>query len=103
MFNSDLASRFEDKSKHPDTPSGLRAPERIFNCALDQTIDIWSFGCLVYELLTGRELFPLMTGEGDDIHIFMIIDQLGLYLSDSSPNWIDLTGTSDQMVNMSTR
>lgn len=77
MFNCGLASRFEEKSKNPYTPSGLRAPERIFKCPLYQTIDIWSFGCLAYELLTGRELFPLMPGEGDDTHILMIIDQLG--------------------------
>lgn len=77
MTDSGLAFLSADKSKNPDTPRSLRAPERLFDSPLDQTIDIWSFGCLVYELLTGYALFPVMPGEHDDGHILRIIDQLG--------------------------
>ena len=77
MINSGLAFLSADISKNPDTPRCLRAPERLFDSPLDQTIDIWSFGCLVYELLTGCALFPVMPGEHDDGHILRIIDQLG--------------------------
>ncbi|KAJ7155191.1 kinase-like domain-containing protein [Mycena filopes] len=36
----------------------FRAPEVIMQRAWDHTIDIWSFGCLVYQLLVGAYLFP---------------------------------------------
>jgi serine/threonine-protein kinase SRPK3 len=34
-----------------------RAPEIILNCPYNKTIDIWSVGCIIYELLTGDLLF----------------------------------------------
>lgn len=78
MIDSGLAFLSADiSSNNPDTPRCLRAPERLFDLPLDQTIDIWIFGCLVYELLTGYALFPAMPGEHDDDHILMIINQLG--------------------------
>lgn len=72
-----LAFKSADISKNPATPNCLRAPERLFDCPLDQTIDIWSFGCLVFELLIGRALFPVLPDEPDDCHLLDIIDQLG--------------------------
>ena len=77
MINSGLAFKSADISKNPDTPRCLRAPERLFDSPLDQTIDIWSFGSLVYELLTGLALFPVMPDEHDDSYILRLIDQLG--------------------------
>ncbi|KAI0399288.1 putative serine protein kinase [Xylaria palmicola] len=38
-------------------PAGLRTPEYVLTGAINHTIDIWSFGCLVFELLTGDPLF----------------------------------------------
>lgn len=35
----------------------LRAPEIILGDRLGTAIDIWSFGCLVFEMLMGRSLF----------------------------------------------
>ena len=77
LFNSDLAFTFGDTSKNPETPQCLRAPERIFGNPLDQSIDIWSFGCLMFELLTAMSLFPIMPGQGKDHHILMMVDALG--------------------------
>lgn len=34
-----------------------RAPEVILGCKYDKKIDIWSIGCIVFELLTGEILF----------------------------------------------
>jgi serine/threonine-protein kinase SRPK3 len=34
-----------------------RAPEIILNCPYNKTIDIWSLGCIIYELITGDLLF----------------------------------------------
>lgn len=77
MVNPDLAFKSEDISKNPESPNSLHAPQRPFDSPLDQTIDIWSFACLVYELLTGCALFRVMPDDRDDCHILMIINQLG--------------------------
>ena len=34
-----------------------RAPEVIIGCPYDEKIDIWSVGCIVAELWTGRMMF----------------------------------------------
>ncbi|KAM0280473.1 hypothetical protein ACHAQH_004052 [Verticillium albo-atrum] len=41
------------------TPVALRAPETILGCTISRGIDIWSLGCLIFELLTGMPLFQL--------------------------------------------
>lgn len=38
-----------------------RAPEIGFGCAFDFAADIWSLGCILYELLTCAVLFPYKT------------------------------------------
>lgn len=35
-----------------------RAPEVILGISYSYAIDIWSFGCIIYELFTGNPLFP---------------------------------------------
>ncbi|KAI1364848.1 putative serine protein kinase [Xylaria arbuscula] len=65
----------------PITPAGLRTPEYILTGAFDYTMDIWSFGCLLFELLTGRPLFctpwyPTQT-EQDDEHLRLMTARLG--------------------------
>ena len=64
-------------SKNPPTHKCLRAPERLFETSLDQSIDIWSFGCILYKLLTGRALFFVDPGDHVDCQILSITDQLG--------------------------
>ncbi|KAK5673725.1 hypothetical protein LTS12_029769, partial [Elasticomyces elasticus] len=44
---------FTDPPTKPVTPLGLRAPELILTGAVNNTVDIWSFGCLIFELITG--------------------------------------------------
>ncbi|KZT08211.1 kinase-like protein [Laetiporus sulphureus 93-53] len=38
-------------------PVALRAPEVVIGCGWDKKADIWSVGCLVFEMLTGNWLF----------------------------------------------
>ena len=35
-----------------------RAPEIVLGCPYDHGADMWSFGCIVFELIHGRPLFP---------------------------------------------
>ncbi|KZF23983.1 serine protein kinase [Xylona heveae TC161] len=43
----------------PVTPTGLRAPELLEKGAWDNKIDIWTLGCLIFQLVTNEPLFPL--------------------------------------------
>ncbi|CAK4033986.1 serine threonine- kinase SRPK3 [Lecanosticta acicola] len=66
------------------TPVALRAPELIFNeTPFGSAIDIWAFGCLVYEFVTGTRLFAVdLIGDdeqddADDDHILDLTDVIG--------------------------
>jgi len=82
---SDLGSAFwlDDPPSDTVTPLSLRAPELIlhqqpFGCG----IDMWSFGCLMFEFLTGRALFAVMMlgndqkeqDDADDDHLIQLND-----------------------------
>jgi len=64
------------------TPIALRAPELIFGQKIGTGIDIWAFGCLMFEFLTGRLLFAVMKfgpdpeaqEDADDDHILQLND-----------------------------
>lgn len=64
------------------TPTALRSPELILGGTIDSSIDIWSFGCLIFEMLTGAPLFSVMVlFEGDrmttdDEHLLQMNDIL---------------------------
>jgi len=57
------------------------SPEQARGKPLDKRTDIWSFGCLLYELLTGRQTFK---GETTSDTIAMILEH--------EPNWKALPG-----------
>lgn len=65
------------------TPAALRAPEIVLTNDIDHKIDTWSFGCLLYEFLTGNVLFQVSgltdipQEENDDDHLLQMIDTLG--------------------------
>jgi serine/threonine-protein kinase PRP4 len=58
---SDLGSA-SDVSENEITPYLVsrfyRAPEIILGCTYDYAIDVWSLACTLFELYTGRILFP---------------------------------------------
>lgn len=61
----------------------LRAPELVFKEPFSSAIDIWAFGCLICEFVTGTRLVAVdLIGddeqdEADDHHILDFIDVLG--------------------------
>lgn len=52
-----------------------RAPEIVLGIPYDASIDVWSLGCLVFEMLTGQILFP---AENEEDLIALIIELLGM-------------------------
>ncbi|KAL5046480.1 hypothetical protein BDW71DRAFT_207274 [Aspergillus fruticulosus] len=69
---------FTDPPTKPVTPVGLRPPELILTGAVDNTVDVWSFGCLVFELITGQPLFCVPWSEfEDDDHLLSLTARLG--------------------------
>ncbi|OAA65389.1 Protein kinase-like domain protein [Niveomyces insectorum RCEF 264] len=64
---SDLGQAFWES--HPSsslsTPPQLQAPEALLGGRLGRGVDLWSFGCLVFELITGQSLFRINQLEGN--------------------------------------
>ncbi len=58
---------------------GYMSPEQSRGGDVDQRTDIWSFGCLLYELLTGKRAFP---GQSDRDTVAAVLV--------SEPDWLAL-------------
>ncbi|TXC11277.1 hypothetical protein FocTR4_00006228, partial [Fusarium oxysporum f. sp. cubense] len=80
---SDMGGAYflNDPPEKPITPLGLRAPELVLKGEVDKSLDIWSFGCLVFELITGQPLFCIPAyddrTEEDDNRILELQAKLG--------------------------
>ncbi|KAI9795105.1 MAG: hypothetical protein M1816_000127 [Peltula sp. TS41687] len=59
---SNLAEVFDFTApqEKPDVVCTVRAPEIILGGPCNEKIDIWSFGCLLYELLVGTPVFQFL-------------------------------------------
>uniref|UniRef100_A0AC35TZK8 Dual-specificity kinase n=1 Tax=Rhabditophanes sp. KR3021 TaxID=114890 RepID=A0AC35TZK8_9BILA len=70
------SSCFEDQRVYTYIQSRFyRAPEVILGCKYGKPIDMWSFGCILAELLTGH---PLLPGEDESDQFGLIIELLGM-------------------------
>ncbi|KAK2607758.1 hypothetical protein N8I77_006410 [Diaporthe amygdali] len=76
--------RFDEIPTKITTPRALRAPETILKLPVGPSIDIWSFGCLAFELITGHDLIgrpSLLMGDGpetiDDEHRIKLSEIIG--------------------------
>jgi serine/threonine protein kinase len=57
-----------------------RSPEVLVGCGYDTTADMWSFACVIFELLTGDLLFDPRTGtkwDREEDHLAMMIELCG--------------------------
>lgn len=73
---------FHEPPASTKTPVGLRAPELILGLSINEKIDIWSLGCLIFEMLTGSSLFLLVefgytNSELTDDHMIQLVNILG--------------------------
>jgi len=70
------ASSFEGSTLYTYIQSRFyRAPEVILGSGYGSPIDMWSFGCIVAELLLG---YPILPGEDEDDQIALTIELLGM-------------------------
>ncbi|KAI1272000.1 serine protein kinase [Xylaria sp. FL0933] len=82
---------FTDPPTKPVTPAGLRAPEFVLTGTINNTFDVWSFGCLLFELVTGTPLF-CTSGYGskvdqDDEYLFWLTIRLGPLPDELYKHW----------------
>ena len=47
-----------------------RAPEILLGVPYDHAVDMWSLGCIVYELITSKPLFPGLD-ENEQLEFFI--------------------------------
>jgi serine/threonine-protein kinase len=67
--------------------AGYMSPEQARGKVVDRRTDVWAFGCVLYEMLSGRKLF-----EGDNI-----TDVLGA-IGHRDPDWTALPATTPQAI-----
>lgn len=87
----DIAFFIDNPPKNLVTPVGLRCPEIILGGVPTSSQDIWSFGCLVFEFVTGRPLFVVdNTGDEDetnDDHFLQLFSTIGPIPRDILSKW----------------
>ncbi|CAK9046721.1 Serine/threonine-protein kinase PRP4 homolog (PRP4 pre-mRNA-processing factor 4 homolog), partial [Durusdinium trenchii] len=65
-----------EKASESLQPRFYRAPEVILGLPYDTQIDVWSAGCTVFEMVTGRFLF---VGRDNNEMLYRIMKQLGAF------------------------
>lgn len=79
-----------------------RSPEVLFDTGYSTAIDIWSVGCILYELVTGKTLFP---ADNEQELFKMMVEVLGMPPADfyskgkRKHHYIDISGNSRRRVN----
>ncbi|KAF8579019.1 hypothetical protein K439DRAFT_1526606 [Ramaria rubella] len=74
-FNcSTLSQSFTDHKSDQIAPYALRPPEILIGGPWSEEVDIWTFGCLVFELITGCALFKY------EAHPKFNLDELNYFL-----------------------
>ncbi|KAL4781263.1 kinase-like domain-containing protein [Aspergillus varians] len=111
---SDLGGSFltSNPPSAPAPPLHLRGPETLFQHDISAKQDMWSFGCLIFEFLTGISLFDLsdypVTGITDNMHFIDMYNMLGFPVDEALrdrhwPGWREFFRPDGQPVNHYTR
>ncbi|GJJ15067.1 hypothetical protein Clacol_009342 [Clathrus columnatus] len=77
----------------------LRAPENIIRAECGKEIDIWAFGCMTYELLTGEILFQPQNIPGLTPDESLLLLQFSVTGETLSKDVIDQSRVRDQFFN----
>lgn len=60
----------------------------VLTGAINKTLDIWSFGCLIFELITGQPLFCVPGSKfEDDNHLLSLTARLGALPDELFTHW----------------
>ena len=71
--SSTLLDKNEKKIMNYAQSRYYRAPEMVFKTPFGVKTDIWSFGCILYELYTGKPLFPARRNYDLIIYYFYVL------------------------------
>ncbi|KAI0038516.1 kinase-like protein, partial [Auriscalpium vulgare] len=74
-----VANMISDHFMEMVQPAALRAPEVILGAPWNEKVDIWSVGCLIYELANGRALFGPWPTEGFPWEAMHLLDIQALF------------------------
>lgn len=75
--------RVNNPDKYPSQTKYYKAPEIILELEYNKTIDMWSVGCMLFELITGDILFDPPRVKNKDIkHLCIIQEKLGIIYTD---------------------
>lgn len=69
-----------------------RAPEMTFGCSFDFQADMWSFGCLIYELVSSKILFRYKKVEENLVKMLSIEGRCGFDEFKEGKNWEEFIG-----------
>lgn len=67
-----IAKKIQDPVESYTQTRWYRAPEVILNIINSNTSDIWSIGCIIYELLTGKVLFDAKGDENNKYSTYQL-------------------------------
>ncbi|PPQ72735.1 hypothetical protein CVT26_003021 [Gymnopilus dilepis] len=78
--NTVAAQIVSDQTTDDITPLGLRAPEVVLGGEWNESVDIWTFGCMVFTLLTKVPLFePMVAEEYNASEVDVLLYQMILF------------------------
>lgn len=94
-FNSAQVGKIHDT---PGTTLWYRAPEAVLEKKYLKSCDVWSLGCIMYEMITNRVLFP---AEDEKELIVMIVNRFGIPKNYEPMNCISFAGQSRGLTRIS--
>uniref|UniRef100_A0A060TED6 non-specific serine/threonine protein kinase n=1 Tax=Blastobotrys adeninivorans TaxID=409370 RepID=A0A060TED6_BLAAD len=91
-FNACFRAGAPEDAVGGSAPAHMRAPEQIMSDVYEMTeaVDIWTLGCVLFELLTGHQLFKFSRSkskEVDDEHLIEMNAVVGTLPQEITSKW----------------